>query len=70
MTTPRAPPPDPRKEALRKKASRKEALRMKASRMEASRMEVWKMKASRDCARWAAWTGWLFQRGGPVTRKG
>jgi len=28
------------------------------------------MKASRDCARWAAWTGWLFQRGEPVTRKG
>ena len=46
-------------------ASRMEALRMEALRMEASRKE-----ASRDCARWAAWTGWLFQRGGPVTRKG
>ena len=45
-------------------------VRMEALRMEALRMEASRMEASRDCARWAAWTGWLFQRGEPVTTKG
>ena len=57
-------------EVWRKEASRMEVWKMEALRKEALRMEASRKEASRDCARWAAWTGWLFQRGGPVTRKG
>ena len=43
---------------------------MEPWKMEPLKLKALRMEASRNCARWAAWTGWLFQRGEPVTTKG